>query len=218
MARPGETALSYQARRQAEVRGYSRTVRWMKVTLPIAAVLLIGLIFLTGKDRGGVIEAGTGSASALLGAGLEVENPRFAGVTDEGDPFVVTADRALPDGAVPDRVALEQPAGEIQLGDGRTLTVTSATGEMFRKDERLHLIGNVVLQTSDGYRVVTERIELDLDQKSAHAPTRVKASGPRGGIQADQVVIEGGGDTQGAAVMRFDGNVRVLYRPGAAGN
>ena len=215
MVTRGESALTYQARREAEVRGYSRTVRWMKVVLPVAAVLLIGLIFMTGKDRGGAIDAGSAADLTALSAGLKLENPRFAGVTDEGDPFVVTADWALPDGAVPDRVDLENPAGEIRLRDGRTLTVTSATGEMFRKDERLHLKGGVVMQTSDGYRVQTEQVALDLDQRTAHAPTAVKASGPRGGIQADRVTIETGPEESGDAVMRFEGNVRVLFRPAA---
>ena len=215
MATRGESALTYQARRQAEVRGYSRLVRWMKVALPIGAVILIGLIFLTGKDRGGAIDAGTAADLTALSAGLKLENPRFAGVTDEGDPFVVTADWALPDGAVPDRVDLENPAGEIRLRDGRTLKVTSATGEMFRKDERLNLMGGVVMQTSDGYRVLTEQVELDLDRRTAFAPSAVKASGPRGGIQADRVTIETGPDDGGAAVMRFEGNVRVLFRPAA---
>ena len=218
MAVQGETALTYHARREAEVRGYSRTVRWMKIALPIGALVLIGLIFLTGKDRGGAIDAGSVSDAALLGAGLELENPRFAGVTDDGDPFVVTAVRAVPDGAVPDRVELEKPNGEIRMGDGRTLTVNSANGEMFRKDERLHLQGEVILETSDGYRVVTDRVELDLDNKSAFAPGRVKATGPRGAIEADQVTIDSNGGQKGQVMMRFEGNVRVQYDPAATDN
>lgn len=215
MSMPGDDGQSYHDRRAAQVRGYSRAVRWMKVVLPIGAVLLIGLIFLTGKERGGVLDTSNADL-AVLGAGLRLDNPRFAGVTDDGEPFVVTADWALPDGAMPDRVELEAPEGEIRLSDGRTVNVTSQSGEMFRNDELLNLTGEDVLQTSDGYRVETDRVEMDLDAKSASAPSRVVASGPRGGIEADTVEVASQSGDGKAMIIRFDGNVRVTWLP--AGN
>ncbi len=76
-------------------------MRQLKVLLPIGAVLLIGMIFMFGRERAGVIDAEQAADMAALGAGLRLDNPRFAGVTEDGDPFVVTADWALPDGPSP---------------------------------------------------------------------------------------------------------------------
>ena len=129
---PANLADQHHARRAAEIRQYSAVVRWMKVVLPIGALVLIGLIFVQGDDRGAVIDMQSAADAAILGAGLTLENPRFAGTTEGGQPFIVTAKSALPDGAVPNRIELDQPSGEVRLGDGMILTVTATSGEMFR--------------------------------------------------------------------------------------
>ncbi|MEM7188579.1 MAG: LPS export ABC transporter periplasmic protein LptC, partial [Pseudomonadota bacterium] len=142
-----------------------------------------------------------------------LENPRFAGTTEDGQPFVVTAKSALPDGAVPNRIELDAPTGEVRLGDGLVLTVTSQSGEMLRKEEELHLTGTVTLITSNGYRVVTELVELDLSTKSAIVPGRVEADGPQGGISADSMEVHQTGENTRALTARFEGNVRVIFQP-----
>jgi lipopolysaccharide export system protein LptC len=212
------TAEEHQrSRRQARVERYSRTVRLMKILLPVGAVLLIGMIFVFGRERAAVIDADQAADMVALGTGLRLDNPRFAGVTDEGDPFVVTADWALPDGAMPDRVDLERPVGELHLADAMVVTVRAATGELFREAERLNLVGDVVLETSDGYRVETPRVEVDLGTKVAVAPERLHATGPRGGINADRVRIDRSAGEGGATVL-FEGDVRVTWQPRASGD
>lgn len=205
----------HQARRRAEVKSYSRTVRWMKIVLPVGALLLVGLIFLAGRERGGVVDMETAADAAVLGAGLRLDNPRFAGATENGEPFVVTADWALPDGAMPNLVELSNPAGEIVLGDNMTLKATAKAGQMFREDEKLNLNGDVVLTTSDGYRLTTQEIQIDMAAKTASAPGRLNAEGPRGGIEADSVQIRQGAGGKRDMTIRFDGNVHVTFRPKA---
>lgn len=211
--RGDELIRQHRERQKAEMRQYSLAVRWMKVLLPVAAVVLIGLIFLTGEDRDAVVDVESAANVAALGAGLKLENPRFAGTTDNGEPFVVTARSALPDGAMPDRIELELPEGEAHLSDGLKVKITANTGQMFRKDEQLHLNGDVVVETSNGYRAMTDIVELDLDTKTAKIPGAVRATGPLGGLDADRVHITPSAPNSKNVTVRFEGNVRVTYIP-----
>ncbi|MFK7943108.1 MAG: hypothetical protein AB8B85_09380 [Paracoccaceae bacterium] len=212
MADLSDHAHELSAHRAAEVRQYSRTVRWMKVLLPVGAVVLIILIFLSGKTRDAVVATENSMNAAALGAGLKLENPRFAGMTDSGEPFVVTAVSALPDGAMPDLVELDRPSGEMKMSDGRTLNATSAEGQFYRISERLVLEGAVRLVTSDGYLVETERVDVDLAGRTAIAPNAFSATGPAGTLKADGARMETS-DAEKAVVLRFEGNVKVTFDP-----
>jgi lipopolysaccharide export system protein LptC len=212
------TAEEHQrSRRRARIERYSRTVRQLKVALAIAAILLVGTIFMFGRERAVVFDAEQAGNLAVLGAGLKLDNPRFSGITEDGDPFVVTADWALPDGATPDRVELEKPVGELHLADERVVTVRAAAGELFRGDDLLNLAGDVVFETSDGFQARMPRIELDLASKVAVAPARLRATGPRGSIEADWMRLVRGA-APGDATIRFEGDVRVNWRPQPSGD
>lgn len=211
---PAEQTLERNRRRRdAQVRGYSRTVRMMKIALPIIALLLIVAIFLSGRERGGIVDLRTATDGAALAVGLQLENPRFTGVTKRGEPYVLTAATAVPDGAKPNLIDLDAPTGEITLRDQRQLTVTARVGQMFREDERLDLEGDVVLVTSDGYRVETEKVEMDMANKTAEAPGEVRAAGPRGSIRSNTVRLRQGVEGDGSAIIVFDGNVKLIFRP-----
>ncbi len=207
----------HRSQRQARIERHSRLVRQLKVGLAITAILLVGTIFMFGRERAVIFDAEQAANLAVLGAGLKLDKPRFSGITEDGDPFVVTADWALPDGATPDRVALERPVGELHLPDTRVVTVRAAAGELFRSDDRLNLMGDVVFETSDGFQAKMPRIELDLASKVAVAPARLRATGPRGSIEADRMRMVRG-QTPGDATIRFEGNVHVNWRPEQSGD
>jgi len=196
------------------VRTYSRVVAWMKVLLPLGAVLLIAAIFVSARDKGDLTKIFTAEELATLGAGLRLDNPRFAGVTEQGEPFAIRADWALPDSAMPRLIDLERPEGEIELNDGRTISARAATGRMHRENKILVLEGGVVLDTSDGYHVETDLIELDLDAKTAVAPGPVSGTGPRGQIDAGSFRAAAGEDGVGAGKIWFENRVRVVFIPG----
>lgn len=210
---PTSELHSTVAERAAELRKYSAVVRWMKILLPVSALGLVVLIFLTGQTRDAIIDLESAGNTAALAAGMRLENPRFAGVTAKGEPFVVTAASALPDGATPNEVQLDEPKGEIRLRAGIGVTVTATDGTIFRQDERLLLWGSVVIETSDGYRAVTDQLEVDMANGLASAPGRLSVDGPRGGIEADRLEISGALSDGAESIMRFEGNVRVRYKP-----
>ncbi|MEM7508468.1 MAG: LPS export ABC transporter periplasmic protein LptC [Pseudomonadota bacterium] len=208
-----------RAELHSSVAGYSRIVRWMKILLPLAAVFLIGAIFLFDRHSG---EEPLFSPEdlATLGAGMQLENPRFAGVTEQGEPFVVTARSAVPDGPVPDMIELVEPAGEFTLSEDLTVKGRSTTGLMSRDDRKLTLNGRIVINTSEGHRAETEELIIDMEKETAFAPGTITAFGPEGSLTAGtmraarRVLPDQDGKTE--TVILFENGVRVVFIPAEA--
>lgn len=220
-ARAATAAAAAEARalnrRQRQVRRHSLVVRGMKILLPVGALVLVALIFMQGRERGSIEDLFTAEELARLGAGLRLEQPRFAGLTDGGDPYVVTADWALPDQAMPEEIALERPRGEIRLDDGREVTATAATGLMRRSAQTLTLTGDVVILSTEGQRIETDELLIDFGQKRASTPGPVRGSGPEGSIEAGRFHAEAGEGGLSDAHIWFENRVRVLFIPSRDG-
>lgn len=210
--RPDRMARA-RAARQERLARYSRIVRILRVALPVAALGAIAAIFLAGRERGGVDDLLSPEEIARLGAGLRLDEPRFAGTTEDGDPFTLRARTATPDGPLAQEIALDAPTGKLTLGDGQILEAIAKDGIMYRDVERLSLGGGVEITTSDGYRFTAPSLLLDLATKGAEATGAILGTGPQGSIEAERMTISGAEAGLGAARLYFEGNVRVLFTP-----
>lgn len=212
-----------------DVTGYTRLVRALKIVLPLLALALLSSIFLWPREThfdGGLVY--TSADLVALGEGLAVTRPRIAGATAAGEPFVVTAERAVPDGPDPEAVELERVRAEFRQDDGREIALAAEEGALRPKAQTLSLSGDVALDTSDGYRVRTERVEADLEDGELVAPGPVSAEGPRGSItagsfRARRVAPPEAGDDPAALgalapgdYLWFEGGVRVTWTPAPA--
>lgn len=209
---PGSAARALD-RRQRAVRRHTRLIRAMKIVLPLAALGLVALIFLQGRERGSVEDLFTAEELLRLGAGLRLESPRFAGVTSEGAPYVVTADWALPDKAMPEEIVLEKPRGELSLSDGGKVTATALSGLMQRSVKTLTLTGDVVILGGQGQRIETDELLIDFGSKRASTPGPVHGTGPEGSIDAGSFRAEGGEGGVSDAHIWFENRVRVVFIP-----
>ena len=185
----------------------------MKVLLPLAAVAVISALFLSAQKESNLSEIFTAEELLTLGAGLRLDNPRFAGVTENSEPFAIRADWALPDSAMPRIIDLENPEGEIEMSDGRTIAARSAIGRMHRKQKILVLEGGVVLDTSDGYHAETDLLEIDLGAETAMSPGPVSGTGPAGRIDAGSFRATTGADGVGGRTIWFENKVRLVLIP-----
>jgi len=206
-------AIPVPTRRQRQVHRYSRLVTWFKIMLPLTGILLVAAIFLSGRDRGSITDLLSPQELARLSAGLRLENPRFSGVLESGENYTLRAKLALPDGANPKRIRFRQPTGEIALDDGRVLTARSNKGIMNRRTEILILTGNVVLNTSDGYRFTSKKLTLDLGEHQARSDSAVAGEGPAGEIQAGSFRAAQGKQGNKDATLWFENGVRVVFIP-----
>lgn len=209
---------------------YSRIVRWLKIGLPLLALGLLSAVFLLPRDNGfdGGLIYSTADLLAL-GEGLTVSNPRFTGATEEGEPFVVSAATATPDGPDPEEVVLDAPEAKVDQ-EARSVVLTAATGTLLPKESRLALSGGVTLVTSDGYEVTTAHVTANIKTGTLDAPGPVRAVGPQGAIEAGSFRAERApkpdGDAAPAATgdlsvgdrIWFENRVKVTYAPAPRGS
>lgn len=193
-------------------------VRVAKIGLPaIAAATLASIVYFSG---GGYRDDGLsfdGVEISALDQGLKLTNPRFTGVTAKGEPFAISAAWALPDGPDPERVELSEIDGEINLADGRYVTLTADAGELLPKRNVVTLAGAVRMTTSDGYRLASAEARLDAEAEVFTAGGGVTASGPLGEIEADRMRVERNGASGPGDYIWFENRVKVsIDRPNMA--
>ncbi len=178
---------------------YTKFVFFSKWLLGIIALLILLLLMLwplLSQDGAGVrisFVSGEGVASGVLNAAAPVmQNPRFQGVDNKDQPYLVTADRAIQHSAT--HVTLEKVKAELSLKDQNWLTLTSTRGE-FRDDKKiLYLLDGVVLQHQQGYIVVTDRAAVDTVKSTAYGDKSVQMQGPMGNLLATGFEIRDNGN------------------------
>ncbi|QDL90797.1 hypothetical protein FDP22_02735 [Paroceanicella profunda] len=197
---------------------YSRTVRFLRIGLPLLAIAMMSSVFLIQEDDFvGGIEFSASDIQAL-GEGLRLTNPNFSGTTDAGEPYMVRAEWAQPDSPNPSKITLHDLTAQIDLDGGRKVTLAAQDGVMRPDDQHVTLTGAVEMTTSDGYVARTELAEADISKRLVTAPGKVSASGPLGSIEAGSMHItrpdaDGEAPASGNEMVLFGNGVRVVYRP-----
>lgn len=187
----------------------SRRTLWLALAFAVVACLPFALVFTrTGLNAPTPLLL-TDADQKSLQDGLRMVAPSFSGRTEDGEPYTVTADWALPNGPKPTRITLTGITATIVTKDGREAIMTSERGVFFPRRRHLRLSEGVIARTSDGYVMQTPLAEVDLDERLLKAESAIEAEGPRGSIRADSVVASGGE----ARTVTFRGNVRVVFTP-----
>lgn len=133
-------------------------------------------------------------------------SPSFTGRTPNGEPYVVTADWALPDSPNPTRISLQGIEATVTLKDGRIATVLASDGFFFPRIKRLRIDNGVAVTTSDGYRLDTNSATVNADERDLRTDGEVRVTGPVGSIRADSLEALDAEDR----IVKFIGNVRVI--------
>ncbi|MEO0359920.1 MAG: hypothetical protein AAF322_02370 [Pseudomonadota bacterium] len=162
----------------------------LKLLLPLAALAILGSIFLFSNARFGAGVSFEGVDASKLEEGLRITNPSFTGETDKGEPFTVSAAWALPDGPRPERVELSDVTGEITLEDGRVVTLGAAGGVLQPQAKVLDLSGGARFASSDGYEITAETARFDAEAETLSAAGGVVATGPIGSIASETMRVE----------------------------
>lgn len=195
---------------------YSYFVGLMRLTLPMAAVLLVAMIalwpmldFEAGKFRTGFLS----SLKLRDVENLTLVKPQYYGRDTKNRPYSITAELARQDNPESELISLSVPTAEITLADGTWVALTAKTGQLFRKAKSLMLKGEVSVFHDAGYSLRTKSVKIDLAGGNAVGRERVVGYGPLGKLEAQGFRIV----DKGRRVF-FTGRTHLLIRPGAMGS
>jgi lipopolysaccharide export system protein LptC len=170
--------------------GYSLFVRVLKLTLPLAALALVGIVLARLSDSGTQLNlAAQGSADKTAPGQIELVQPKYEGTDAEGRPYTVTAEKAVRDEAAPDTVTFTRPEADITLTDKSWLAAKADGGALDHLAETLTLAGNVRIFHDSGYELKLQEIVIDLRQQTAEAAAPVTAQGPAGTLTAQSMTV-----------------------------
>ncbi|MDA0238852.1 MAG: LPS export ABC transporter periplasmic protein LptC [Proteobacteria bacterium] len=191
---------------------YSRFVSWMKLLLPVTALVLMVVVVVWPQVHG--IEAGLplgfGQLKLTDTDDPNMVNARFVGADEKNQPFSITADLAKNILQGSSAVDLEMPKADIAIKDGSSLVLTANTG-VFDKDAKvLDLAGSVNLFHDSGYEFNTESARIDLGLGVATGHKAIDGQGPFGSLEAEGFRMSDRGKT-----MYFTGKSKLVINPGA---
>ncbi|HEY0275247.1 MAG TPA: hypothetical protein VGC31_04165 [Paenirhodobacter sp.] len=191
---------------------HSRLVAWAKVVLPLAALALLSVMFMV-SDR-------IDPKSASLYADVDVADlarqarvgaPQYSTVTQDGSTLMVRAKTVWPNTGDTGTSAQDIVA-KLDSTDGLVTDLAAKSGRIDPAGGPIHLFDGVAVQTSTGYRMRSEMVDLTPDYGVITAPHRVDGQTPMGPIEADQMELSRSAP-DAPYDMVFKGNVKLVYQP-----
>lgn len=191
---------------------YSRVVSLLKVLLPLAALAILGTLFLIA--RGPAVDATIPFSRATIEDRLrnqQMTGAHYAGATRNGGQLTVTADSARP-GARDDGPSASGLNAELLTVAGTRIAFSSSEGALDPLQDQARFQGDVLITSDAGMQVRSELLEADLNGLSAHSPGPVQAEGEIGNLSAGSMRLET--RNQGGPMhMLFNNGVKLIYVP-----
>ncbi|MEI9887791.1 MAG: LPS export ABC transporter periplasmic protein LptC [Rhizomicrobium sp.] len=189
---------------------YSRFVMVMKRALPLTAALLIAVVIVYAliprqSDKLSLEYKSIGT----IDNDLAMLKPRLSGTDHKGNPFLITADAAIQEGANIHRARLVNVQADFTLDKGRWLNTTAAKGRVDMDHNALALTGGIAVFSDDGYELHTARADVDLKRGRFTGPAEVTGHGPAGTLRADSFEVD-----RDTSRLVLQGHVRMTILPG----
>lgn len=194
-------------------RKYSRFVSLMKVMLPLtaAALVMVLVAWPQTQDEGATFRVSLAAIPDGDAGDAGMTRARFVGTDARNQPFVITAETAVPDALNPEKIDLKTLQADMTLSGGSWISLMSASGLYNRTAQNLALQGGVEIFADNGFALQTAAVDIDLENGIAWGRRPVQAHGPMGALGADTFRIERNGQR-----LFFEGRVRMTLQPPAA--
>ena len=188
---------------------YSRFVGVMKRALPIAAGALIAIVLIFALlPRQSDKVSFAYESMGRIDNDLAMLKPRLTGSDQSGNPFVITADAAVQQGANARKVMLKKVEADLTLDKDRWMNASAMRGFVDMEKGALTLTGGIAVFSDDGYELHTERANVDLKKGIFRGPGEVTGQGPIGTLRADTFELD-----RNTKQITLRGHVRMTIIP-----
>lgn len=192
---------------------HSRLISWLKVALPLAALGLLSTMFLLSRsvDPNQTIPFADKEIQDRL-RDQQVTGPFFSGTTANGDEITFEAERLItPAGHTGTNKAVDVQL-RIRMQDGTQIALLAATSEFDLARDMAALSGDVIISTSTGYDITSQRITARISAIDVISEGPVKAKTPGGHLTAGAMRIHSLQENAPAQLF-FTSGVKLLYQP-----
>jgi lipopolysaccharide export system protein LptC len=161
-------------------------VRFMKFILPmIALATVVTVIAWPQMAKKRMAIPLTFSDVETANAALVMNNPRYRGTDTNGQPYVVTADRAIQDPNDDKQVTLDRVQADITMTNGEWWSLNSDTGLYNGTSQILDLFGNINVYGDRGTEMHGHSAEINLQTKVISSDEKVWGQASFGTINAN---------------------------------
>jgi lipopolysaccharide export system protein LptC len=184
---------------------YSRFVVLMKRTLALGAFLIIAAVlaffFVQRMPRQFQMSY---ERMGRLKNDLTMMKPRLAGSDSKGNPYVITADRAVQDAHSAKRAVLRNIEADLSLDKGDWINARARSGMVDMTTGQLELYDGIDVYTAKGYELHSHSASANLKQSMIHGHEAVTGQGPNGTLRADQFHAD-----RATAILTLSGHVQM---------
>ncbi len=194
---------------------YSRMVQFLKVLLPLTAIVLLSTVFLLSRSiETDVSVPFTQKDIDERLAGQVITQPNYRGTTTKGEDIQIEASQ-ITQGAQGDGPAASEFRGRFGMLNGGVITLDSNSG-LIRPDKgTATFVGDVLITTTDGIQVTTDLLNTSLDEIRGDTPGQVNGTGVIGDFSAGRMSF-GTGKKDGPVHILFTDGVKLVYEPAKA--
>ena len=191
---------------------YSRMITFLKVLLPLMALALLSTLFLLSRNTEPM--ASIPFAEAEVNERMrdqQITGPFFSGSTEQGDQISFSAGKiGVADGN--GRVTANDISAQIDLSSGARLVFFADLGEVDIANDTSILSGKVLITTSTGYKINSERLVSAMTSLNMESPDKIIAEGPLGTFSAGSMRLTFSEKTK-FTQMIFTNAVKLIYDP-----
>ncbi|MCB2129328.1 MAG: LPS export ABC transporter periplasmic protein LptC [Rhodobacteraceae bacterium] len=195
---------------------HSRVVFWLKIVLPLAALVILSTLFLFPRRFGtdGALPYSQVDLQELAREQV-LHGSRYQAVTSDGAALTFVAGRVTP-GNGSDGASAADLSVRYETSGGFMVRVVAADGNLNTSENTVQLSGDVKIETSTGYDIVATALDAALDRTRLASDGAVTVTAPYGTIEAGQMEL-GKRTGTGSYDLVFTRGVKLVYQPRTKG-